>query len=93
MSIEIVNGYPCATCTDVENARKGVDPAHPDQGPDALGKTSDTGAAAGVAASVDAGSDRGPAVTLSGALAQVDPASKAEPPQPDGPGQQLDLFA
>jgi hypothetical protein len=85
MSIEIVNGYPCTSCTDVENARKGVDPARPDP--------SEADAAVGAAGSVDSGSGRGPAVTLSGAPAQVDPAARPEPAQPDGPGQQLDLFA
>jgi hypothetical protein len=29
MSIEIVNGYVCRDCTDVERARKGEDPAQP----------------------------------------------------------------
>jgi hypothetical protein len=29
MLLNIVNGYVCHNCTDVENAKKGVDPAHP----------------------------------------------------------------
>ena len=31
--MQIVNGYVCQTCTDVENAKKYIDPAHPQQGP------------------------------------------------------------
>ena len=27
--IEIVNGYPCFNCTDVEKAKDNIDPAHP----------------------------------------------------------------
>ena len=26
MAMEIVNGYPCRDCTDVEKAKKGIDP-------------------------------------------------------------------
>ena len=29
MSMELVNGYVCRDCTDVERARKGEDPAKP----------------------------------------------------------------
>jgi hypothetical protein len=29
MGIEIVNGYVCRDCTDVERAKKGDDPARP----------------------------------------------------------------
>ena len=28
-----VNGYSCQNCTDVDNAKKGIDPAHPKSGP------------------------------------------------------------
>lgn len=30
--MQTVNGYVCQNCTDVENAKKFVDPAHPQQG-------------------------------------------------------------
>jgi hypothetical protein len=30
MSFEIVNGYVCRDCTDVGLARKGINPAHPE---------------------------------------------------------------
>jgi hypothetical protein len=28
-----VNGYICRNCTDVDNAKKHIDPAHPKSGP------------------------------------------------------------
>jgi hypothetical protein len=31
--VEIVNGFVCNTCTDVENAKKFIDPARPEAGP------------------------------------------------------------
>lgn len=31
--IEMVNGYPCANCTDVSNAKRGLDPENPTRDP------------------------------------------------------------
>ncbi|WP_203072678.1 hypothetical protein [Falsiroseomonas ponticola] len=31
--MQIVNGYPCRDCTDVARAKRGIDPARPDQEP------------------------------------------------------------
>ncbi len=31
--IELVNGYPCKHCTDVDLAKRNVDPAHPETDP------------------------------------------------------------
>lgn len=33
MSMEVVNGYVCRNCTDVEVAKRGVDPAKPQDDP------------------------------------------------------------
>jgi hypothetical protein len=57
----MVNGYSCKNCTDVDYAKKNIDPAHPKDGPfgidaKANGKTGDAAA-------------RPPAVTFGGALA------------------------
>jgi hypothetical protein len=38
MAIELVNGYVCRNCTDVEYAKRGVDPADP-KGTDQTGRT------------------------------------------------------
>jgi hypothetical protein len=65
--MEIVNGYVCNNCTDVANAKKGVDPAHPKDGPDGINAKDKPG-------KLDAKGDHGPAVTFGGALAQVGPA-------------------
>ena len=60
--MNIVNGYVCKNCTDVEYAKKGIDPAHPKDGPNGSKKADKTGK--------DAKADHGPAVTFGGALAQ-----------------------
>jgi hypothetical protein len=36
MSTQIVKGYPCRDCTDVDLAKKRIDPAHPKDGPDGV---------------------------------------------------------
>ena len=58
--IEIVNGYPCFNCTDVANAKKGIDPAHPNSDP--------TQAASGLPGGSAFASSRGAAVTYGGNL-------------------------
>lgn len=56
--MQTVNGYVCQNCTDVANARKGVDPAHPKDPPHGAESTA---------------AQRGPAVTFGGELKQTDP--------------------
>jgi hypothetical protein len=31
--MQVVNGFVCRDCTDVDRAKKGIDPAHPKDGP------------------------------------------------------------
>lgn len=89
MAMEVVNGYVCRSCTDVAYAKKGVDPAHPKDGPQGVyanGKTEDV-------KSKDAKDAFGPAVTFGGQLgAQV---SLSEPAQaaPYVPGAIVRLSA
>jgi hypothetical protein len=88
-AMEVVNGYPCKNCTDVEYAKKGIDPAHPKDGPNgvyAADKVKETHKRAEAAKPDDGPADRGPAVTLSGALAKVTPSSEADKPRPYAPG-------
>jgi hypothetical protein len=71
--MEIVNGYVCRNCTDVANAKKGVDPARPKDGPEGAfaadrSERSDKSAPSEAA-------PRGPAVTFGG---------QAEPPAATG---------
>jgi|WetSurMetagenome_2_1015567.scaffolds.fasta_scaffold590039_1 hypothetical protein len=59
MSLEVINGYVCRNCTDVELAKKGVDPAHPKDDP--KNPAYDP---------AKAKADHGPAFKLDGALAK-----------------------
>ena len=61
MSLEIVNGYPCFNCTDVGYAKRGIDPAHPEDDPSKPGQAAKPSGNSGVDA-------RGPAVTFGGKL-------------------------
>lgn len=54
----VVNGFPCANCADVENAKKHIDPAHPDDGPYGIDARE---------------SGRAPSVTFGGALSGAQP--------------------
>jgi hypothetical protein len=97
MSIEIVNGYPCKNCTDVDYAKKGIDPAHPKDGPNGVNAPDKAGKTEKQDPSGKSGDplkpDFGPAVTLSGALAQVTQPTKAEAPQPYRPGATFSVSA
>jgi len=41
MAIEIINGFKCKNCTDVDYAKKHIDPAHPKDGPYGVNKPED----------------------------------------------------
>jgi hypothetical protein len=95
----LVNGYSCRNCTEVDEAKKHIDPAHPQDGPfgvnakaqppnpaDPHQKTSATG--------------QSPAVTFGGVLAHLGvsavggvPASGPADPTRIGLGQRLDISA
>ena len=64
--INLVNGYVCHNCTDVDYAKKGIDPAHPNKDDPLNPKTK--------AQNAIANADKpqiNPAVILSGALAKL----------------------
>ena len=64
--ISTVNGYVCYNCTDIDNAKKGINPAHPNaQDPQSVQAKSKSKIAAASDKSKEA-----PAVILSGALSQ-----------------------
>jgi len=88
--MEVVNGYPCKNCTDVDLAKKGIDPAKPKDGPNgvyAADKAKDSAKADKANRGEDSkGPDFGPAVTLSGAFANVQASGQAEKTQPYKPG-------
>ncbi len=83
MSMEVVNGYVCRNCTDVAYAKKGVDPAHPKDGPQ--GVYASDKAAAGENAET---ASRVPAVTFGGGVVGPD---AAPAPAPYIPGATLSL--
>ncbi|WP_293904212.1 hypothetical protein [Phenylobacterium sp.] len=87
--MEVVNGYVCKNCTDVDYAKKNIDPAKPKDGPNGVYATDKAKAAEksrDAAKPADGPVDRGPAVTLSGALANVTQVPRAEAQQPYKPG-------
>ncbi|WP_296575862.1 hypothetical protein [Phreatobacter sp.] len=71
--IEMVNGYPCADCTDVSNAKRGLDPENPTRDPVKQEKLDR-----------EAGRVPEPAVVYGGRLADLiraEEAAAAQPPQ------------
>jgi hypothetical protein len=82
--MEIVNGYVCKNCTDVAYAKKGIDPAHPKDGPNGV----DAKDKPGKPGKPDAKGDHGPAVTFGGALAQAFNGVQAQTGAPAATGAQ-----
>lgn len=78
-----VNGYSCKNCTDVDNAKRNIDPQHTKDGPFGVNKVDKPGATA----------PHGPAVTLGAVLAHVSAASGADPTRNATEGQKLDIRA
>ena len=76
-----VNGYSCKNCTDVDNAKKHIDPAHPKDGP------------YGVEAKDHPPSTPTPAVAFGGALAGVSQTSNATQTLTATQGLRLDVSA
>jgi hypothetical protein len=80
-----VNGYQCWNCTDVANARKNIDPAHPKSGP------------YGIDSKQDPTAKQSEAVTFGGSLSSTNIASPAGSDDPDAddaaPGTRLDISA
>ena len=93
MSIEMVNGYLCRNCTDVDLAKRGVDPSKPKSDPlnpgyDPAGETRDKADPFGPAVRVSAAGDA-PAGRDRPAWAGESP----RPSPPQGQGRSLDLYA
>ncbi|MGZ3376409.1 MAG: hypothetical protein ACXU8S_07405 [Phenylobacterium sp.] len=82
-----VNGYSCKNCTEVDEAKKHVDPAHPKDGPYGVD-------AKDHAPSAFDAKTQTPAVTFGGALAGASAPSNSPAQASSGqPGQQLNVFA
>lgn len=73
--MEIVNGFQCKNCTDVDYAKQHIDPAHPKDGPYGI-NAKDADKARGGAGD--------PAVVLGGALASGGTANSESASPQDG---------
>jgi hypothetical protein len=69
----LVNGYACHNCTDVDYAKKHIDPQHPKDGPFGVDKTPDRKAQDPNGSSATTAPDWSPAVVFGGRLAGVSP--------------------
>jgi len=82
--MEIVNGFPCKNCTDVDYAKKHIDPAHPKDGPYGIDAADNP---------ANAGKPRtGPAVTFGGRLQGVSTPAPSTAAR-TGVGANLDVSA
>lgn len=86
-----VNGYQCRNCTDVDNAKKHIDPDHPKSGPFNVDAKSDPSRAfepavklGGALADASTGGSSGSA---SGACSTCGPSQSSAP----APGARVDL--
>ena len=79
----MVNGFRCKNCTDVDYAKKHIDPAHPKSGPYGIDAKDDPTVKQTSSTISNAGaSSTGPSMT-----------SAAKPTPPPGLGTQLDISA
>ena len=95
-----VNGYACKNCTDVDNAKRNIDPQHPKDGPFGINAADHkTGALKTDPAKDPSKSDRNSAVVFGGQLAallangQGVPASAATQNSNATTGTRLDISA
>ena len=93
--MERVNGYVCKNCTDVEYAKKNIDPAHPKDGPNGIDKPEKVAERKAAEKLREGQSDQRPAVILSGALSGVTPVQPAVDVKsaPYTPGSKLNIAA
>ena len=82
----LVNGYSCKNCTDVDNAKRHIDPAHPKDGPYGVNAQPKPGEAQ----LADRLSET-PAVTFGGQLVQLAAAGKSPTAVSATQGHKLDL--
>jgi hypothetical protein len=90
----LVNGYACKNCTDVDYAKKHIDPQHPKDGPYGIDKdlhprldASDPTAASDAPKTAD----HGPAVLFGGRIAPPSPPTDPSATPAAAAGQRLDL--
>jgi hypothetical protein len=75
-----VNGFSCKNCTDVDNAKKHIDPAHPKDGPFGINAKNRPEDIERTARSFDPTYDGQVAVTFGGQLSAFADRALARPP-------------
>jgi hypothetical protein len=89
-----VNGFTCKNCTDVDMAKKHIDPSHPKDGP--FGINADPSKHPLDVRKAEAArkaAPHGPAVHFGGALAGLDPAAAPQAYASTAPGAVLNISA
>lgn len=84
-----VNGFSCKNCTDVDNAKKHIDPAHPKDGPFGINAKNNGDAKRAIERASTSGRDDQPAVVFGGQLAGLGRASTSV--SGIAPGRRVDL--
>lgn len=88
-----VNGFTCKNCTDVDYAKKHIDPAHPKDGPYGVAKADHENASTSKA-ETNGGvtpADRTPAVTFGGQLAALNVTLQPGANPSSSPAYRLDV--
>ena len=86
-----VNGYSCKNCTDVDNAKRNIDPSHPADGP--FGVNAKDHSASALATHKAQSKPDTPAVTFGGVLANVAKTSTVNAAPKAVQGQRVDVSA
>ncbi|TKW77585.1 MAG: hypothetical protein DI543_14925 [Bradyrhizobium icense] len=88
--MQIVKGFVCMNCTDVERAQKGIDPAHPDQPARVAGPRDGASETSGTAGPLTQD-----AVSFGGALSHLNALDNKSPSDrlPGEAGASLDILA
>ena len=81
-----VNGYSCKNCTDVDYAKKNIDPSHPKDGPYGVNAKENASPLASAHKAT-------PAVTFGGVLASVSQTSSFNTAASAKQGQRVDVSA
>ena len=87
-----VNGYSCKNCTDVDYAKKNIDPSHPKDGPYGVDAKENASPLAAAHKASAASPDK-PAVTFGGVLANLSQTSSFNAAPSSTQGQRVDVSA
>ena len=94
MTITLVNGYQCSNCTDIDNAKKHIDPAHPQDGPYGIKAPRDSGrdrpGDIALKPADATGNANQPAVIYGGSLAGLNPVAPSRTASGQDPSQTAD---